>query len=107
MENININEKNEVFIENFNRKQIEVEIVNKLNDFIFKLPTFSDEDLNTIHENLIALLKIPSSDNDGLEEYDRPLILRKNLWVDEETMKTLFLGYTVKTLYLQKEKEER
>jgi len=96
-------------IENSERKLIEVNIVNKLNDFIFKLPTFSDEDIDTLHKNLITLFDLPStkSKDEEFEEYDRPLILRKNLWVDEETMKTLFLGYTVKNLYLQKEKEER
>lgn len=101
-----MDEKNE----NFNdRKQNELYIVNKLNDFIFKLPTFSDEDLITLRKNLITLFEIPStkSKDEEFEEFDRPLILRKNLWVDEETMKTLFLGYTVKTLYLEKEKGER
>lgn len=102
-----MDEKNEVF----EKQLLENSIVRKLNDFIFKLPTFSDEDLKTISNNLETLLNVPSSE-ENMEEYDRPLILRKNLWVDEETMKTLFLGYTVNTLfkekeYLQKEKEER
>lgn len=91
-----MDEKNEVFND---RKQNELYIVNKLNDFIFKLPTFSDEDLITLRKNLITLFEIPSQDDDGVEEFDRPLILRKNLYIDEETMKTLFLGYTVKTLF--------
>ena len=87
------------------RKNLEVNIVNKLNDFIFKLPTFSEEDLNTIYKNLITLFDLPStkSKEEIFEEYDRPLILRKNLWVDEETMKTLFLGYTIKKMCLEKE----
>lgn len=91
------------------RKIIEVNIVNKLNDFIFKLPTFSEQDLDIIYKNLTTLLDVPSDvfEDESMEEFDRPLILRKTLNIDNETIKTLFLGYTIKKLCLEKEKEER